>query len=360
MAKKRMRNPNGYGTIIKLNGNRRNPFMVKVNPHMDERNYPIYDILGYYPTWADASIALAKYNDDPYDVSVSHMTFAQLYKEYYDAKYVYSAKKLSKSSEGCTKMAYNYCKPLYDRVYSTLRKLDFQHILDDSRSKKGEPLSHAAQEHILNLMRQMDDYAMSNDIIKKSYAAFAEIRVEDDDEHGVPFTTESLQLLWSHKDIPFVDTILIYCYSGWRLNELAKMPLEKIDLVNWTFTGGLKNKYSKNRCVPIHSAIRDMVKNRYDSRFKSLIYHNNEKKISEKDYREAFNNALLACGISEPHTPHDCRHTFNDLLRRAKADDTCRYKMMGHSGKDINQNIYTHLTVDDLRPEIEKIKVPTA
>ena len=34
---KRMRNPNGYGSIVKLSGNRRNPYMVKVNTHMDER-----------------------------------------------------------------------------------------------------------------------------------------------------------------------------------------------------------------------------------------------------------------------------------------------------------------------------------
>lgn len=120
------------------------------------------------------------------------------------------------------------------------------------------------------------------------------------------------------QDVPFVDTILIYCYSGWRINELAKMPLENINLESWSFTGGLKNKYSKNRCVPIHSAIRDMVSKRYHPEFKSLIYHNGSKRISEKEYRESFNAALLACGITELHTPHDCRHTFNDLLRRAK------------------------------------------
>lgn len=31
---------------------------------------------------------------------------------------------------------------------------------------------------------------------------------------------------------------------------------------------------------------------------------------------------------------------------------------MGHAGRDINQKVYTHLTVDDLRPEIEKIQIP--
>ena len=249
---KRMRNPNGYGSIVKLSGNRRNPYMVKVNTHMDERYYPVYDILGYYPTWADASIALAKYNDHPYDVSAARMTFAQLYKYYYDDKYVYATKKLSKSSMYCTQMAYRYCAPLHDQVYSSLRTIHFQRILDTSRDKDGKPLSHSVQEHILNLIRQMDAYGIGNDIIDRGYASYAKIKIDDDDEQGVPFTDEELRLLWSHKDVPFVDTILIYCYSGWRINELGRMPLKNIDLENWTFTGGLK-KISRKMFIEMNS-----------------------------------------------------------------------------------------------------------
>ena len=91
-----------------------------------------------------------------------------------------------------------------------------------------------------------------------------------------------------------MDTVLIYCYSGWRINELARMPIDSIGLEERTFTGGLKNRYSRNRTVPIHSAIYEMVCHRLDPRFKSLIYHNYEKDISEKDYREHFRSALLA------------------------------------------------------------------
>lgn len=84
------------------------------------------------------------------------------------------------------------------------------------------------------------------------------------------FTLEELGLLWEHKEVPFVDTVLIYCYSGWRVNELARMPLDDIDLEAKTFTGGLKNRYSRNRTVPIHSAVYEMACGRPDPRFKSL------------------------------------------------------------------------------------------
>ena len=31
-----LKNPNGYGTVVKLSGNRRKPFEVRVNTHMDK------------------------------------------------------------------------------------------------------------------------------------------------------------------------------------------------------------------------------------------------------------------------------------------------------------------------------------
>ncbi|MDD7026879.1 MAG: hypothetical protein PUI46_07315, partial [Lachnospiraceae bacterium] len=95
------------------------------------------------------------------------------------------------------------------------------------------------------------------------------------------------------KNLPFVDVILIYCYSGWRMNELAMMPLDSINLKERTFTGGLKNKYSRNRVVPIHSAIYELVCNRINPQFKSLIYHDGEKEVSETAFRESFSSALI-------------------------------------------------------------------
>lgn len=292
----------------------------------------------------------------PYDVDNRKLTFTQVYELFYRDKYELSAKKLSKSSRDCTRSAYGHCGSLYNKIYSKLKKEDFQAVLLSS-DKSGKPLSHSMQEHIRNLFRQMDQHALQNDIIEKGYAAFAKITVEEDDEQGVPFTDEELGKLWEHKDQPFVDTILIYCYSGWRINELARMPLSFIDLDARTFTGGLKNRYSRNRTVPIHSAIYDLVSSRYLPQCKSLIYHDGHKNITEHRYRDQFRMALLACGIETDHTPHDCRHTFNKLLTDAGADRICRYRLMGHAGADINENIYSHKTVEQLRDAIEMIKI---
>lgn len=350
--KARKRRPNGSGTVVKLSGKRKNPFQVRVNTRIDADGYPAYDVIGCYPDRVSAGIALAEYNKAPYDPNDRRKLFREVFASWYQWKYKVSPAEPAKktSSQNCMIAAYKKCPSLHDMLMWDIRAQDMQIILDRA------DLSHAMLEHIRNLFRQMYKYAVQFELVPKDYSQYTRITKEDDDTQGVPFTLEELGLLWQHRDIPFVDTVLIYCYSGWRINELARMPLEDISLEARTFTGGLKNRYSRNRTVPIHSAIYGMVRHRLSGSFKSLIYHDGAKAVSELKYRECFNNALLACGIRTEHTPHDCRHTFNMLLDNAGVDQVTRYKLMGHKGQDINENVYTHKDSGQLREAVEAIK----
>ena len=353
--KARKRRPNGSGTVVKLSGKRKKPFQVRINTRMDEFGFPDYDVLGTYPDRVTAETALSDYNKKPYDLNERKKTFSDVYLSWYQWKYKtpYEPKTKKSSSQYCTIAAYKKCESLYNISMWDIKATELQDILDTPE------YSHATLEHIMNLYRQMYKYCMQFELVPKDYSQFLSITKEDDDESGVPFSQDELALLWSNKDKPFVDTILILCYSGFRINELAGMPLEDIDLKEKTFTGGLKTRYSQNRTVPIHPAIYTFVNNRYREQFKSLIYHDNQKNISEHKYRKCFSTALTACGIKTEHTPHDCRHTFNVLLDDAGVDRVTRYKLMGHKGKDINENVYTHKNIDQLREAVEKIHVKT-
>lgn len=80
---------------------------------------------------------------------------------------------------------------------------------------------------------------------------------------------------------------------------------------------------------------------------------------SPSSFRKSMYAALERIGIKK-HTPHDCRHTFSALCEKYGVAENDRKRMLGHSfGGDITNGIYGHRTVDDLRREIEKIKVPT-
>lgn len=350
---KPLKNPNGYGSVVKLSGNRRKPFEVRVNTHMDERYYPVYDVLGRFSSREEALIALAEYHRNPYSISDREITFSELYKKFYKNKYEYSGKTFSQSSVYCTKSAYQHCSTLYDRIYVKLRPDDFRSILGQI-NEKGKPLSHALQEHIKNLFSQMDKFALQNDIIAKGYASYASITVSEDDTPGVPFTAEELQILWDNKDVPWVDSILIYIYSGWRVSELILMPSEDIDLAEMTFKGGLKTSAGKNRIVPIHSKIQGFVTHRLTVN-QGILFSLNGRPISSAAYTKLFKKTLLAIGIDTYHTPHDCRHTFTSLLDSAGVNQVCIDRLIGHASKSLTTRTYTHKSIEELRQAVEMI-----
>lgn len=351
--KARKRRPNGSGTVVRLSGRRRNPFQVRVNTHLDANGYPVYDVLDSFPDRVSAEIALAEYNKDPYDPSSRKKTFADAFAAWYQWKYKapHTAPGKKTSAQYCTLAAYRKCLALHQVAMWDLRAQDMQDVLDQAG------LSHAMLEHVRNLFRQLYGYCMQHELVAKDYSRYTRITKEDDDEHGVPFTREELLQLWEHRELPFVDTVLIYCLSGFRINELARMPLENVDLEGRTFTGGLKNRYSRNRIVPIHPDTYGMVRARMVQGCKSLIYHDGTRDISESRYRECFREALRACGIQTVHTPHDCRHTFNVLLDGAGVDRVTRYQLMGHKGQDINETVYAHKDLGQLRAAVESIRI---
>ena len=352
---KAIRNKNGYGTVVKLSGNRRQPYEVRVNTRMDERYYPVYDVPGRFETREEGLIALAEYNKNPYDINSSKVTFSELYQAFYRDKYELSGKTFSQSSKDCTRAAYNHMAQLHNRQYKDLRTNDFKSVFSQTTDNK--PISHAMQEHMKSLIVQLDKFALQNDIISKGYASFASITVTEDDKPGVPFTHDELAKLWQHQNDPWVDVALIYTYSGWRISELNKMPIENINLSDWTFKGGVKTAAGKERIVPIHSAIRDMVSSRLADNGNSLFVDNG-KSISNLTLTRHFKDALTAAGITTYPTIHDCRHTFTSLLDTAGANPICIDRLVGHASKSITSKTYTHKDIEELRIAVELIKVP--
>lgn len=54
-----MKNPNGYGSVFKLGGNRRRPYCARVTVGWTDDGKQQYKNIGYFEERADAMIALA-------------------------------------------------------------------------------------------------------------------------------------------------------------------------------------------------------------------------------------------------------------------------------------------------------------
>lgn len=367
--------PNGYGSIKYLGAGRRNPYAVHpptesftldgvpVTPkaicYVDDW-YKGFTVLtwykngDYYPgkeselTSESDSLQnqvldiLSQYNQNSL-ASKSLKTFKEVFMDYYRNKFKheYDSKEKKISMEFSMRAAYKNASSIHERVFSKLTQVDLQEVLDNCE------LKYSSLELILTLFRQMYVFAEANNLSDKNYAKFISIDKDDDDEHGVPFNDVEMKKLWDNKENEIVGMILIMCYSGYRVVAYKTL---KVDIKKKYFQGGVKNNYSKERIVPIHSGIYDLVKRRL-RRDSSLL--NN----STTSFRLSMYEALDALGIPK-HTPHDCRHTFSQLCESYKVSENDRKRMLGHSfGNDITNKVYGHRTLEELREEIEKIKI---
>ena len=84
-----MKLPNGFGSVYKLSGNRRKPYVAKktkgwnINPDTGKAKQ-LYITVGYYSTRKEALTALAEFNANPYDVNAAKVTFADVYERWSD------------------------------------------------------------------------------------------------------------------------------------------------------------------------------------------------------------------------------------------------------------------------------------
>ena len=171
---------------------------------------------------------------------------------------------------------------------------------------------------------------------------------EEDDEHGVPFTEEDLNII--RRDAPSdhdAEMLFIMCLSGYRVAAYSSM---EVSLEEGYFKGGVKTAAGKGRIVPIHSAILQLVAARVER--EGALFPD-----SVSGFRKRMYAYLQRAGI-EKHTPHDCRHTFSALCEKYGVREADRKRMLGHSFQgDITNAVYGHRSLDELREEIEKIHI---
>ena len=274
---------------------------------------------------AEAVKALADYNRNPYDLS-EKATFAEIYRRWTSEKF----EELSDSRIRGYKSAFEACRAIHHRPLIELRLQDFQIIADQNAH-----LSETAARLIKTVISGVCEYAMKYDLITKDYSKFIKIRytVAEQPKHRV-FTKDEIQALWDAPRGKLRDITLILIYSGWRISEL--LHLSSVDTDTWVMTGGNKTRAGKNRIVPVHPRIRELIIDYKDGFGISASY---VRDLMKEHYND--------------HTPHDTRHTFISILQSKGADHLCIERLVGHASKGVTDTVYTHKDIDELREVVE-------
>ena len=335
------RNPNGYGCVTKLKGNRSRPWVVKVTMY-DEEGHARQTPVGYAESEEKALVLLAQYNNNPWNIDREKVTLAVLYQRWAKMK----LPKLGVSLQHSLRSAFKHCSKYYGMKYRNIRAYQMQDCIDNCGC------GYSTQGAIKNLWGHLDRFAFELDIIEKMYSTLTSAPPIPE-TNRTPFTTEQIEQLWKIKDDEWVNTVLIYLYTGFRLTELLNMKTDQVNTKDWYFQGGIKSASGKGRIVPVHEKIKPLVKALIDQGNTYLFVYQG-KKISPTKYYDFWNKVMQK--IDADKTPHEARHTFETNLDNAGGNRKCIDMLMGHKSKDVGNRVYNHKTIDQLRETINLLK----
>lgn len=349
-----MRRPNGTGTITKLSGNRRKPYVVRIS-EMDTRGYVVQRSLGYYAKSADAQAALDDYNAKKEAGTAPHIEkLSMTVQAVYDLWSAREFRKLNRASITSHKAAWNKrVSRLADRKIRDTSLDDWQSILDDDEDTG---MSQSTINNDAILMSALCSFAMERDIIGKDYTEYLDIpHVGAKVQKGA---FDDLQMAKLEKlaadGFPWADTVLMLCYTGFRISEFLELTRFSYSKEENYLQGGKKTAAGKNRIVPVHQKIKPYLDKWLFTGGDAIICGDDGKPIPVKRYREKmFQPVMDAIGAAEA-TPHWCRHTFATRAKVAGMDDLAIRRIMGHSDKNVTEG-YTHGDIKWLSEELQKV-----
>ena len=332
-----MRNPNGYGSVHKLTGNRRKPWRVRVTTGWSEEGKQKFANIGYFETRKEAMIALAKYNENPWDVKTDKLTFEKLFDMWVEK----NEKIMEPKNLSSYKSAYKNTAAIQKMLFKEIKTLHLQNVID------GIEKGHSTKTKTKQVFSQMYKYALENDFVNKDYSQFVTVPQKEEKSSRKPFSYEKIKAAFDNPD-PNYEIVLMLLFTGMRINELLKLETADIDLENRIMTGGSKTTAGKDRTIPISKFILPYVKKRFNPNNKYLIVNDKNKKVSYDVFYKWWKSNI------EDHTPHDTRHTFTTIMNRIEVNDITLERIVGHKSKTITGAVYIHKSNEDLLAAMDK------
>lgn len=199
--------------------------------------------------------------------------------------------------------------------------------------------------------------------------------------------------------------ILVMLYMGLRPGELKALQWSDVDLERMTLVVRRSNgwngtKTRKDRALPIPEALRQVFDDAALARYPGspLVFPGKEGRMQREDAKlsRMLQSALARAGIvsgwryvcrrkgcgyrderlgrAEARCPrcqfqlqrvgiplhfrhYDLRHSCATLHRRAGADPLAIQILLGHAPESLTDSVYTHLTLEDVRREINKLRI---
>lgn len=341
-----MKNPNGYGCIKKLSGNRRRPYIFVISEQGKQR------VIGAFSSHVEALIFQTDYNraHGRPRLSDNKITWAELYHRWLPTHIEHTGP--SASTISGYHAAYLHCASLYDMEVAKIKYRNLQEVVD--RMKK-HGLSYSSCKKVRSLLSLTFKYALRMKYTHRSFDRLIQIGKNKPVRPHHPFSRQKINRLWQNVDTPGTDTVLMLIYSGIRVNELLHLRKADVHRRQRFFDIRHSKTAAGIRIIPIHDRIWPLIESRMNQPGEYLISDPYGCPYSYARYCTLWQHVMTAIR-GTGHTTHDCRHTCATLLDNAGANPNAVRRILGHAGGDVTDRVYTHKAIRQLRKAINLIK----
>ncbi len=349
-----MRLANGAGSVYKLSGNRRNPYIVRktigweIDPESGKTKQK-YVTIGYAPTRAKGLEMLMDYNKNPYDIEATKITFAEVFRKW-------SAEKFPTISDSNVKgynASFNCCTDIHEKIFKDLKLTDLQGVIDTCGK------NYPTLRKLKVLLNQMYEYAMKYEICNKDYSQYVDIiKYKDRNPNRTdrsPFSADEIEALWVQKNNLYAQIVLMLIYSGVRVSELLDLKRENVHIDEHYFKVAESKTESGIRIVPIADKTFPFFKKWYENGCEYLLHTPEGAHFDYRNYYDSYWTPVMEL-IGCSHKPHDTRHTCISMMTAKEVSPTMIKKIVGHSGAmSLTEKVYTHVNIKELLEAINKI-----
>lgn len=342
-----MKLPNGYGTVYKLSGRRRKPWIARKTVGWDNGKQ-IVSTIGTYKTKSEALQALSDYNNNPYDLIVSKSTFADIYKRWYDDTFDDNS---NYNTVKGYEAAYLNCSKIYNMQMVDIRTSHLQDVLDNC----GKNYETVRRTRIL--FNKIYDYCLYYEYVTKNYAENLKINAEKKKQERQAFSSEEIKRLWELSDTnQFVPIVLMLIYSGLRISELLNLKKEDTHIDKQWFYVRASKTDAGIRVVPIADKVLHFWQDYMQkSKCEYVVCTVDGKRLNYDNFTRRYWKPLMK-ELNFNHTIHETRHTFVSQMVMKNVNQTILKKIVGHKSlMSLTEKVYTHIEIQELLNEVNKL-----
>ena len=201
--RKALKRANGTGTVYKMQGRRKRPWVAAKNRV----------VIGYYEKKTDAIEALERLTGK--DLTERYnMTFGEVYAGWKEEHF----KTLTSSGKRSYENSYKSFEQLYNKKFRDLRTNDFQSVMDAHQS------TPEAVKKYRQLISQMSKWAMREEITTQNFAQFVQLPTTEKKQKEI-FTDEEIERI-KNDGSEAARIVLMLLSTGMRIGELFSLPLK--------------------------------------------------------------------------------------------------------------------------------------